>query len=535
MHDVTRMDLLARQFDEMPREPGGVAVLTILLVALIAGLARFLWEGHVGFNLWDEGYLWYGVQRVMHGEMPVRDFASYDLGRYYWAAWSLQLFHEHGIVAVREATAAFGAIGVVGVGLLVLKGSAGRMAMRLVLGVLAMALCVLWMVPWWKSYDATVSVLLTASLAGVLARPSTSRFFLHGLVIGLAAVLGRNHGLYGVVACLLATPVLVLGASPLHWRRCIPAWSAGVALGFAPVLISLLLDHRFAAMFWESIRFILFEYKGTNLPLPVPWPWTVPFAHQPWPTVIRPYLVGCLFVALPVFCIWGGRLILWRAWRDRVVAHPLFAASVLTAIPYLNVAFSRADVGHLAQAILPCLIGIFVYPRSPRVRVITQWLGVPAIVLATLYAVAPLHAGYLFRVQTGWVPVNVRGDRLWMSPDNASTVQEIQKLARRYLGPGETLLSVPVWPGAYALLGLRSPVYEIYPLVPRSDGFQDQEIDRLAHANPHLILFNDIAVDGRADLRYPNTHPRIWNYITTHYRRIAVPTENPQLKVYIPN
>lgn len=506
----------------------------VLTLALVACFAIFKLEAHAGFSLWDEGYLWYGVQRVLLGEVPIRDFMAYDPGRYYWAAGLLRLFHAQGIVAVRAATATFSAFGVVCAGWLVLRGSTGSLTSRLGLSAFAIALCVLWMVPWWKGYDVAISIILIASLARVLASPTPLRFLVHGMVIGFVAVFGRNHGLYGVVASLLAIPMLLLGTCRLAWQRCIPVWIAGVVMGFTPILIGCALDHSFAAMFWESVRYILFEYKATNLPLPVPWPWTISSSGVSTLSLVWPCLVGCFFVALPVFCIGGVLMLMFRLRREQLMANPIFTACVLTAIPYLNVAFSRADVSHLAQAIYPGLIGLLVCPWKGWGRAVALWAGLPLLGIATVWVVLPLHSGFLLHTQSDWRQVYVRGDVVWMDAVTAELVEDVKALADDHITPGGTALAAPVWPGAYALLGIRSPVWEIYPILPHSNLFQDREIARLQHTKPELILIYDIALDGRDQLRYAQSHPRIWEYISTHFHRIPSLGREPQLQIYLP-
>ncbi|MGB3747117.1 MAG: hypothetical protein WA961_02860 [Rhodanobacter sp.] len=528
------MKPFADNFGDHWLRSGNAGLLLVVSLGLAVCSGTFLLEGRLGFSLWDEGYLWYGVQRVLHGEVPIRDFMSYDPGRYYWAAGLLRLFHVDGIVAVRAATMAFVALGVAVGAALVWHQSSGRFVMRSGKCALAIALLVLWAVPWWKGYDAALSIILTASLAWVLTRPSAARFFVHGVVIGTAAMMGRNHGVYGVIACLVAAPLLLLGTSKPVWRRCLPAWAVGIALGFAPILLGLMVDHHFAAMFWDSIRFMLFEYKGTNLPLPVPWPWMAHGEGVLTLSLVRQWLIGSLFVLLPLFCIAGFGVVLNGLCREHHVAHAGFAACVATAIPYLNVAFSRADVSHLAQAICPLLIGVLLFPVRGVARSIHGWIALPLLAMVSILVALPLHPWYQSKVQSDWRAVSVRGDRLRVNGVEATRLEAVEALAQRHIPAGGTLLAAPVWPGVYALLGMKSPLWEIYPLFPRADDFQNEEIARLQRTRPALVLINDIGVDGRDDLRYVHTHARIWNYVTANYRQIPAPAGMPKLLVYVP-
>lgn len=515
--------------DDVQRKKG---LLAVWVVALAACTVSFLMEAHIGFNMGDEGYLWYGVQRTLLGEVPLRDFMSYDPGRYYWAAALLDLFHVRGIVAVRAATAAFAAFGVAAAASLVWCSPYGNKKIRLSLSLVTMGLCLLWMVPWWKQYDEAVSIVLVVSLASALMLPTPRRFFAHGVVVGLAAVLGRNHGVYGVIACSLALLFLLRVVDRRDWFRCAAMFTAGVLLGFSPILIGVCVDRGFASMFWESVHYMLFEYKGTNLPLPIPWPWKVPLVGDV-ATWSRSLAIGCVYVVLPLSCLWGVSVVGRGVWRDRKLAHPAFVACVLTAVPYMNVAFSRADLSHLAQAIFPFFLGSIIWLQQVQCRNWMRGFYTAVLVLICIWLALPIHVGYTRYSQGAWRQVTVGRDTLWASDKDAASVEDIKQLTDRYLSKGGTLLAAPVWPSAYALTSVKSPVYEIYPLFPRNDEFQWQEIARLQQAEPALVLIDDIALDSRNDLRYGVTHPLVMDYIERHYHAIPSPANEPQLKVYI--
>ena len=80
----------------------------------VAGLCSLVLTGlwfcltwQYGFDLADEGYYWYGAQRVLRGEVPIRDFYAYDIARYYWSALVMQILSDDGPFSARLSAAMF--------------------------------------------------------------------------------------------------------------------------------------------------------------------------------------------------------------------------------------------------------------------------------------------------------------------------------------------------------------------------------------------------------------------------------------------
>lgn len=500
--------------------------LASLLVAL-----SFAWQGRLGFNLWDEGFLWYGAQRVMAGEVPIRDFMAYDPGRYYWSASLMSLVGDDGIVSLRIATAIFQALGLC-VGLLLVR-SALRCSPRERLAFLGVAGLIIgvWMFPRHKLFDASVSLFLLGALALLAERPQRRTFFLAGLSVGLAAVVGRNHALYGLIGN--AGAVLWL-----HFCRpgdrhglvgnCI-TWAGGCLAGTFPVLVMLSCVPGFAPAFVESIRLIV-EQGSTNLGIPVPWPWTVPFAGLTFVEAGRSVLIGLFFLALPVFAVLGLVWCVLQKRRGRSVPGAFVAAAFL-ALPYAHFAYSRADVGHLAQGIFPLLIGLLTLIASIRTA-LGRWLTLAALLVACLWAAGNSHPGWQCRPGNSCANVEVSGSQLMTDPRTASDVALLRALSERYASDSSTFVATPYWPGSYALLERRSPLWEVYALFPRTPQFEAGEIARIKAARPAFVIVFDYDLDGRPELSYRNTHPVTNRYIEENF----VPVESPsaQFRIYTP-
>lgn len=282
--------------------------LNILAISVFVILMSFLWQGNKGFNLWDEGFLWYGVQRVLLGEVPIRDFMAYDPGRYYWSATLVSIFGDSGIMSVRAAVAIFQALGLFVGLLLIAQSTKGRDKADILFWIISAAILALWMFPRHKLFDISISIFLIGILTYLVSNPIPKRYLIAGICVGLIAVFGRNHGVYGAVGSLGVIAWLnIKNRSDTGFLKGFVLWSVGVAIGFLPIIFMALLIPGFAVAFWESVRF-LFEQKTTNLPLPVPWPWTIDFAASSIGDAARGVLIGIFFIGTLIF---GGGSVIW--------------------------------------------------------------------------------------------------------------------------------------------------------------------------------------------------------------------------------
>lgn len=497
--------------------------LQMLALAAVAVASLLLLQGNDGFDLWDEGFLWYGVQRVMLGEIPIRDFMAYDPGRYYWAAALMKGWGSNGILALRGAVAIFQILGLAAGLLLIARQAKRPQWIYLLLSVLTL---LAWMYPRHKLFDISVAIFLVVALASLVEKPTAHRYFLAGMVVGLAAVFGRNHGLYGAVGSLAAIGWLGLrrerGLGPV---RGVSTWAAGVLSGYAPLLLMLALIPGFAGAFWESIRF-LFELKGTNLPLPVPWPWLVDYGSMPFNVAAQKGLAGLFFVGLLVFGVISAGWVVRKRLDGKHVSPPLVAAACLT-LPYAHFAFSRPDVGHLAQGIFPALVGTLVVLSAQSARV--KWAMGTVLCAASVWLMSAFQPAWECR-HDRCVDIDISNSRLQVGPGTARDIGLLRQLAGRYAPDGGTFITVPFWPGAYALLERKAPMWEIYPLFPRRPSFERDEIERIKKAKPGFALVYDMPLDGREALRFRNTHPLTYQYIRLNFEPVDSPI--PAYEIY---
>jgi hypothetical protein len=141
------------------------------------------------------------------------------------------------------------------------------------------------------------------------------------------------------------------------------------------------------------------------------------------------------------------------------------------------------------------------------------------------------HPGWQCRASNACVDVEVSGNRLKVDPATTSDIALLRRLDAQYAPNGESFLVAPLWPAAYPLLARRSPMWEIYPILPRSEAFEMEEIKRIKASKPSFVLIFDYPLDRREDLRFRNTHPLIHQYILDSF--VPVPYSiNPAYQIY---
>lgn len=512
---------------KMPRLKESVARLVeCSSVAFLVAVPFFFWQSHDSFKIWDEGYLWYGVQRVIAGEVPILDFASYDPGRYYFSAAFMKMLAVNGLVGLRLSLLFLSLITIV-LALRILQLSSKKTNVLFL--VLAAVALVSWIYPMYKVSDMFASVALIYSVGLLLENRSYKKYFLSGLILGMIAFVGRNHGVYGIVGCLVAL-LVVICRDNISFVLCkrIVSWGLGIVAGFSPIIFMMIFIPGFKDAFIDNVKF-LFEIKTTNLPLPVPWPWLVSWDNWSYNATVRNFLIGIYFVLLIVFGVLGLLSIFVSEYRKKPL-NPFLVATFILGLPYAHYSFSRSDVDHLALGIFPFLIGsFFILFRRPMNfrRVFLIFL----LTFSSAFTMIPFHPGWMC-MHGQCLEVKIGEEKIYVDQYTAKHLELVDRLSKEYCLEDEPFLVTPFLPGAYAAFQKKSPLWESFAFFKHSKQFEEKEIERIRKARPCFVLVYDFALDGKEELRYKNTHPYITQYIIDNYESIPGKTDDAHLIVF---
>jgi hypothetical protein len=492
----------------------------LCMLAAIITTMRFAFQGSVGLMLEDEGFLWYGSQRILAGELPMRDFFGYDMPRYIWNALVMLVVGSKGIYGLRVAIALCEWVTLT---IVCVVFTTLQVRWRSVVVLLGIVTVLLWLYPRYKIYDHFIIWLMLLVFWWWIVNPTTRRTFWAGIVVGVAAMIGRNHGMYAVCA-----GSLLLGYvwwSPISWRqrlRLALIWGVGIIIGFTPMILMMVAVPSFGQGYIESLR-ILFGFGKTNLPLPIPWPWRQ--------TKGADVLVGLWFVVPAVTYVVTIGVIGWRRWHNNSISAGVLVTAVVGLV-YLLVGYSRADTSHLAQGIAPfiALVVLLAVYLPQRLQIVVM------LVLCSWSASISWNGAW----QSTWFGSNTNRqevtatDQLTVPNAVANQLALIAAIHQKYDPMNEAFVVTPYWPGVYALWQQQSPLYNTYILFPFDEAAQNREISGLQQSHPRFILIDDSTIDNQKQLQFMVNYALVDAYIRAQYQQVHDPIVPKNMRLYIP-
>ena len=492
----------------------------LFLLATFLGLALFFLHRNIGLSLSDEGYLWYGADRTFQGEVPLRDFQSYAPGRYYWcAAW----FHlsRPGIVSLRFAECLFRILGLF-FGLLAARRVSRNLFELAGLGLLL----ALWIYPDYKCFDCAIPLMALYLAFRLWTDPSRRMAALAGAFVGLSTFFGFNHGLY-----LLASFGVLMGMVCRRfpkWKSSLGCWLAGILAGALPYFVLLSGVKGFGKACLGTLK-SYFE-TGAYLSLPVPWPRILPLFQAFNPFNLSQFLVGALFIALPLaYAFWFLRIIFDSRKILSSVNGMFLWLCALVGLPYLHYVFGRADIYHLAAGTAPFWLGCWIVASPFK----AGRLLVLAFGLLTSFFSIGFQAQWMEGLRPSsdsFVECRIGEDTMALNRGTAAPIAGLLNIVQN-LKPGESLLFYPHLPGLYAVFQKKSPLWEIYSVFPPKADEERKLIGEVETSPIRWCVIDIEGMDGRRDLEFENAHPVFWEYLSKNWRR--VPSDAYSLPSYL--
>jgi len=369
-------------------------IFLLCLVVQVATLPRVI------FNIFDEGLIVVGAQRVLEGDVPYRDFwAIYGPGQFYAVAGLFRLFGSSILVEqLWDVGIRAGVIAVVFAWARKLDAGAYAYAAALtVLVILSGA--------GFHGFP-TIHALLFGLISGYLvliaftSTRATGYLFAAGLFAGLAALFRHDIGFYFFAAEALALLVQAIfitsGHASLGWwlRKVVPLALGAVAI-VGPVAVWLL-----SKVPAHDLWFSLFSFPATSyvamrtLPFPEPPnPFGLASGNQSLVRFCESFLIYsplAVGVAAVLLVLKQARHALASA-AEAVRAFGILLLGLITLFAYLK-GIVRVSSLHLLQSIVPATVLVFVLAAQASRLTLAARSVVPVLATAFAFAAAATHA-----------------------------------------------------------------------------------------------------------------------------------------------
>lgn len=505
-----------------------------LLLAVVA--VAYIQPGMVAYlNIYDEGIIVYGAQRVLQGDLPYRDFwTQYSPGQLYVLAGLFHIFGSN-IMVERWMDVVIRAL----LALSMLALSARLTSWKLALPVWVLA--VLWAQAYgFFGYPIFAGLMFAlASLYAMLRGFSDRRWlFGAGVLLGLCFAFRHDMAVYlGAAQVLGLVPAIFLRKTDEHAslikrvmatvKIALP-WVAGAAFIMLPIIAYFVLNAPVSELVNQLFLFPLIEFpKVRDLPYPrLNWRSNALPFYAPWLV----YALS-LIVALMIFIRhWKEDASYFRAWGIVMVA--------LFGLFGFNQARVRSDTIHTVHFFLVSIVLLPVLFRGwgQRASVAAQAITAVAVIVGFIALMDPVNVYVQMladrennkvaltpEAQAGTLP---RAQGALVNSEQNFVVREIQRLTQ---------------PGEYVYVGLnrhdkifandvminflmdrRSPTryQELHPGLVNTEPVQREMIADLEKNRPRYVVTTDMfrwAMEPNDTAKSTGVE-LLDRYITKHYR-----------------
>ncbi|MBI4389051.1 MAG: glycosyltransferase family 39 protein [Nitrospinae bacterium] len=522
------------------------AISAVLVYVLMLG---YLYSfSRYGFNIWDEGAFAYGCLRTYLGQISIKDFYGYPPGQYLYGALFYKLF------GIDVQSLRIGVILYTPAMVLMVYGTARRlMSDRFA------ALAALFMLSapsmYYSRYFTFFCVSNLFCLVELLEKRRALQFFMLIGSIMLSFYFKVEVALFsaavsGVALVLLLVRERVPGkplqekapgadswiyslASRPSSRILVFIASAGTALSLVYFVKNDILE-RFI-----DIVFGIHQVWGN------PFPQILPLVELFETLGPHEMFERLLFYAPILVYALTGVLLLART-LDRTRKNGKADLYLLTTALFGVCAFGlvvwRAGFDNLLRTLPPFYILLTYFlclahekllgrPDGPRKKPAVFWTR--KLVAKALVLVLPLIFFYEMNVKHGFYAgtvgaVNIETERLtldridvYTNPSEAKWIRRVVELIQAHTRPGDPVLALPLNAGFNFLSGRPNPIFYDWILPGMLDEKEENKlVEQLQRDLPKIIVYVDIAIDGKDERRLINYAPQLTGFIAGRYRAL---------------
>ncbi len=536
------MDNAPKTEDSFVKRWGWVSLIYMALLAYFWSFSKY------GLNIWDEGGYANGTLRTLNGERTLVDFNpnGYLPGRYWYGMLFFKLFGVE-IQSLR--------IGVLLITppMVLMIYAIGRKIMPSGFALLAALFMLSAPSMYYNRFYAFFVVLNLYFLTNVVEKRTLASLAGLGAGIFLSAFFKFEVTLFSILISLT-----VLALSVKHWRKDFhfspgkmtsPVYYLVGGVSAVTILLTIYLGQ--GGYFVKVFRLVVDAHEVWGNPFPELFPFFVLLEeegiHQMfervlfyWPIFTYGVVAGLIFyqsilkkeafditqlvvVAILLFGVCAFGLVIWRAGLDNLLRtlppfYLLFCYVLYRARKKVLSWQKRKDevsekVLSWQKPVAGKIAGILT--RLP-LNLLTVFL--PFLFYFEMNTHHGFYAGSIGAMKLETTRLSLNKVDVYTNPGEAKWIKEVVDKINRYSQKGDAILALPLNPIFYFLSDRVNPTpYEWILPGMLTEEKERELVELLKNRLPKMVIYVDIAIDGKEERRLSHYAPHLYKFLLEHY------------------